>query len=559
MKRNIQYVCMAILLVFASCTEDFFDDKGKKGELDESTFYSSILGLGQATIAAYTPLSMGYDYDLYGMVLGSIASDDADAGGQNSADQPDMQSIDLFNQNSSNKFLKSFWAYGYKGIYYSNLVIGHGENFLREQNPEESSPVYRYLGEAYFLRALYYFNLNIYFGGVPILLEESVGDVDVYNNTGRSTVSQTFEQIKSDLIKAKDLLLSREETDALDLGRATKEAAWALLAKTYLYESSYAKNYSSDSRFAGCVQHYDSVYFYAELVINSPSQQLVGLDGETYPTAYSENTPAYKYIFTVEGDNCPESVFEVQYQFDPVKEWINSKGNAINIFASPRNYKTRSGRPSSIGGFGFNCPTQDLLNEFETGDPRLKYSISQNGDSIYIAKGGDPKTLAYEPIHFGSSPTGMFSRKQEVHPNHFWLIKGSDNNDGPTNHRIIRMADVYLMAAEAYLEDGEMELALNYLNMVRQRARNSGTSGNPAALASVSLSDIVHERRVEFAMEDSRFTDLVRWRLAGITLNGKMRGSSEVLVFVEGKHEFFPIHNDNILSSNGKIVQNPGY
>jgi hypothetical protein len=107
--------------------------------------------------------------------------------------------------------------------------------------------------------------------------------------------------------------------------------------------------------------------------------------------------------------------------------------------------------------------------------------------------------------------------------------------------RVIRYADVLLMASESALETGQDVLALEYMNMVRTRARNSGNTGVPVNLASLTFDDIVHERAVELAMEGHRFFDLMRWGLAWQHLNGLyVSGFDSTMVFETGIDEFFP-------------------
>ena len=135
---------------------------------------------------------------------------------------------------------------------------------------------------------------------------------------------------------------------------------------------------------------------------------------------------------------------------------------------------------------------------------------------------------------------------------------GHPGNDTPTqwahHRRLIRYADVLLMAAEALNENGKPADALVYLNQVRNRARG----GNNSVLPDVTITDksqlrikILHERRHELAMEGHRFWDLVR--------TGNASGVLGPLGFVTGKHELLPIHQSEIDISQGSLTQNPNY
>lgn len=131
------------------------------------------------------------------------------------------------------------------------------------------------------------------------------------------------------------------------------------------------------------------------------------------------------------------------------------------------------------------------------------------------------------------------------------------------NVHVIRYADVVLMASEAAYMTGDKTKALQYINLVRKRARNSGSTGYPKDLTNVSLTDIIHERRLELACEGHRFFDLVRWNLATKFLNRKLADSTQV-VFASPQNDFFPIPENgiglnvrNIKVNNSYICPNP--
>ncbi|MCK9206051.1 MAG: RagB/SusD family nutrient uptake outer membrane protein, partial [Salinivirgaceae bacterium] len=164
-------------------------------------------------------------------------------------------------------------------------------------------------------------------------------------------------------------------------------------------------------------------------------------------------------------------------------------------------------------------------------------------------------------IAFNNLPTGTISRKYECSPDEFTFGANDTYGEGPMNIRLIRYADIILMAAEAAYEEGDNGKALDYVNLVRQRARNSGETGYPESLSVLSFEDIVHERRLELAMETSRYFDLVRWNLAEKFINGitlASMGDGLEVNFIKGKHEFFPIPQRELQKAPG-LVQYPGW
>ena len=216
-------------------------------------------------------------------------------------------------------------------------------------------------------------------------------------------------------------------------------------------------------------------------------------------------------------------------------------------------------------GWGLNTPTYNLAAEYETGDPRKKISVVTDADTIEIDPGGAGVTILRRAAPSYASPTMMNNQKYDPEPDE-WVIRSFFR--GPLDIKMFRYADVLLLAAEAALEPAVNQpgKATEYVNMIRTRARNSGNTGIPADLASVTLDDIIHERRIELAFEAHRFFDIVRWGIAYERLNGLYRAtdtlgglSGSPIEFLVGRSEFFPIPDEEIILSKGAIKQNPGY
>lgn len=376
----------------------------------------------------------------------------------------------------------------------------------------------RLQGEVKFLRALHYFYLVRTFGDVP-LIERPLG-IDERNLTRESTVT-IYAFIERELVEAMDMLPLKSQYRQVDLGRATKGAAQGLLSKVYLYQEKFAEAY----------QH-------SEAVVNSGEYSL---------------TPDYADIFTRANEHGSESVFEITF--------------AENDQRSNPTYHAISQRSRNVfSGWGLNGPTMDLLQSFEPGDPRIIHTFTFHGD---ISEGETHNNAGYD------NPDEMHSRKA-FKPR---SLIGNSANDGE-NFRVLRYAEILLINAEAANEMGQAQDALNSLNTVRARARNSSTTDrhrsfinytleNPAVSVpditetdQTLLRDIIwRERRVELALEGDRFYDLVRQGRAGKVMRAF---SSKYNVdkgggFVDGVHERFPIPQDEIDRTAGIIQQNPGY
>jgi hypothetical protein len=239
--------------------------------------------------------------------------------------------------------------------------------------------------------------------------------------------------------------------------------------------------------------------------------------------------PNYEALFRIANENSVESVFEIQAKYEPG-----------NCDVSNSQYSQVQGvRGSQGGGWGFNVPTQDLVNAYEPGDPRKDATIIFRGE---ITPQGDAIPTD------GDNP--MYNQKSYV-PFSTWI---ECNEGAEQNIRVIRYAEVLLMNAEAANELGNTAQALTSLNMVRARARG----GNDAVLPDVTTTNqdelrakIWHERHVELAMEFDRFFDLVRQGRAPEVLGPKG--------FKAGVNEVWPIPQNEIDLSAGVLTQNPGY
>jgi hypothetical protein len=202
-------------------------------------------------------------------------------------------------------------------------------------------------------------------------------------------------------------------------------------------------------------------------------------------------------------------------------------------------------------GWGFNRPSLNLQNAFEPGDPRLQSTVIYLGeviDGVTISGSGDTPDVTYAP---GSSTDiiEIESYNQKV-----WTPGVNVDSQNGHNRRLLRYADVLLIAAEALNENGKTPQALQYLNQVRTRARE----GNLDILPDITQTNkellrnlILQERRVELALEEHRFWDLVRTNKAAEVLGP--------LGFQAGKHELLPIPQTERDLAGENLEQNPNY
>jgi len=506
LKRNIIIYSLAAASM-ASCGKKFLQ-KEPLASIVQENFYKTTQDLESAINAAYDPL--GWETDRTGsyysnaFFFGDVMSDDAVKGGGSEGDQGNWNALEQFVGNPSLVEISLPWQRFYTGIYRSNLVI---ENTPSSQADEATKN--RILGEAKFLRAYYHFELVKHFGDVPLVTK--VLTVDEFN-LSRTPKSQVYAQIEIDLGEAVNLLPAKGGVVA---GKATKGAAQALLARAQMYQT-----LENPGKWADVLAN-------AEAVIGSNLYDL---------------EPNFEDACTIATENGKESVFEVQHAVnmagqggDNGSSW--TRGNEGTL----QNTMTR-GRAN--GGWGFNCPSKNLLDSMKLlNDTRLSATIIQNGDSVL----GVPYSI--DPSAYPM--TGTQSRKyieSDKIPN---MLNVSD---GPSNLRIIRFADVLLMAAEAANQvTTDTARIYQHLNRVRRRAKM------PIITEPYNRDKIRNliwvERRMELAMEGHRFFDIVRQGRAARLLKNTPEGTK----FREGVNEVFPIPQTEIDVSKGKLSQNPGY
>ncbi|MBN2745823.1 MAG: RagB/SusD family nutrient uptake outer membrane protein [Bacteroidales bacterium] len=371
----------------------------------------------------------------------SITSDDADKGSTINDTGTDKKKLDELKWEASDISFQDIWKSRYDGIYRANVAI----HYLEQLSLDESTKN-RLLGEAKFLRALFYFDLVRCFGGVPIVTSMiDINDNQTINSVifVRKSQQETYQQIEADLLDAIQKLPLKSEYASTDLGRATKGAAQGLLAKAYLYQ-----------------QKWSNAAFMAGEVINSNQYQLMA---------------DVSHVWREIGENGSESLYEVQATLTKgIQSYTDVQG--------PR------GTPDL--GWGFNTPSLSLVNSFDTNDLRLKAAV------MFV-----PSTLwdGYQTSTSWTNPRYNYKAYQSS------IAESWNGNKSETakNLRILKFSDIILIKAESELQLGNQSEALGLINSLRFRA------GLPDR-NSITLQDIYNERRWEMAMEHDRWFDLVR-------------------------------------------------
>jgi hypothetical protein len=483
---------LVLFLVTPGCKK--FLQKDPQGLLTEDQFPTSASDALLATNAAYAQVRDWY-YNSGGYPILDIMSDDARKGSNPSDQASTVGPYDYFGITPTSDGLDRWWTSLYVGVRRANVIIEKVPPISMDETLKS-----RYIGEAKFLRALFYFDFVRAWGGVPL-----VTTTDPPLGLARADTNQVYALILSDLQSAINSLPESYQQSS-DVGRATKWAAEALLARVSLFRHNFV-----------------DAETYAMNVINSGKYSL---------------EPVYINANGINGNNGVESVFEVgALEVENQDAGGDQYGNTQGVRGTPNK------------GWGFNRPSMDFRHSFEAGDPRYKGTVINLNDTIDgIVILGDAQTPDVTLDTKGDTiEVECYSRK-------VWVPGSTTTSNWGLHRRLIRYADVLLMAAEALNENGKPTEALTYLNMVRARARQ----GNPNILPDITTTDqsqlrdiIFNERRHELGLEGFRFWDLVR--------TGRAPAILGPLGFVTGKNEVLPIPQSEIDLSQGSLVQNPNY
>ncbi|MBS1733024.1 MAG: RagB/SusD family nutrient uptake outer membrane protein [Bacteroidetes bacterium] len=502
-KQTMVVILLAVptVLLFSGCKK-FLDRKPLLATVDDlqvGALDGSVLGLyGAVRNSAADPYCGDGFENIPWVAMNGFRSDDAEIVADPGASAW-HQTYDLF------QYTKDDWG---AGLYWDKHVVFIGLcnsalDLAEKGNYTDPASIIN-VAEARFWRAYAYFDMVRTYGEVPIYDYPIVNPSD--NNKEKSTVAEVYSFINDDLTYAEEHLPLVWE--AKFAGRLTSGAAKTMHAKVLLYQ-----------------QQWGPALALCKDVMNS--------------NQYSLFAP-YWQIFKKDGELCSESIFEIQ-----ASKTANDGNTYWSRLGQCQGVRGASGTNWDLG-WGWNTPSPALVASYESGDARKDATILYSGQSD-----GGSSTGGYGNTVPNLSNALYWNKKVYNNYNDYLAAGlGTPNNEAQNtfvNHRVLRYADVKLMAAEAANEIGGGSNgtdAAGWVNEVRTRAGLSSISFvNQAQMRDV----IKQERRVEFAMEFERFFDLVRW------------GDAETVLAPLGyqhKHRFYPIPN-SALSSNTLLVQNP--
>lgn len=523
-------IAAGLLAGLSSCSSEL--DIKPTAEL-ESEYFETELRIQEGVGACYAAMA-----NMYGPLLGNgsgihelmllpgddITNQDASKGATEA----------FAGLTSSNGQVSTYWSRHYQMIYRCNFI-------LEKIEEEEVKAVYTTSGlfeinkgEILFLRSWCNYRLWDFFRKAPLQDKRirTIAEAILPPTEGFQLLDRAIEDLE-----LAATLLPEEEYWPLETerGRAFNESAYGLLVKCYTLRAR-CNNASSDD-YQKAITAFEKI----------KTRQLVH---------FAENFD-YRY------ENNKESLFEYQasHATEQDNAWLdNNFGGGVGQMGAMYHYWTSHWGNYESGIYG---PTKKLMDAFEREDPRKEYTFANYTTNVY----GDVSVPAEPWAKFDG-----YQFMKYVTPGRCWFEK-SWGISSTNNTRLIRYADVKLLAAEAYLKTGNQVKALQQVNDIRERARRSTEEGNvstaPANLAVVSMQTIMAERFLELAGEEGiRWTDLRSWHTAGyINLSGwsakdfGYNHDEKNFEFEVPKHLLFPIPQSE-LNTNPLMMaagNNPGY
>ncbi|WPU91205.1 RagB/SusD family nutrient uptake outer membrane protein [Mucilaginibacter sabulilitoris] len=506
---NIKLFCLVALFALGSCKKDFLEQSNPDA-LNISKSFKTENDVLLAVNGCYALLRSGNTIGEGSDLWTDQRSDDTGTNdNQSNAGEP--FGFNNFSLVPTNSYLFSHWSAMYAVIANCNIVLSNIDK-VTFAKPETKQ---KYKAEAEFIRALIYFHMVREWGDVPLVTKQFTDPDEVTANTGRNPQAAVYAQIITDLKDAVNSPLPATQATGT-IGRISLAAVNTLLGQVYLTMATTidAANKTADlnSALASLTAAYNSKTF-----------------GQLKDIPYTD-------VFDVaKKSTCPELIWQiVNIQGDPnyysgIAASSQAKGETINSL-------------KTSGGAGYNV-THDLVNDYEANDPRGAFSIKFANDATV-------KDWFVTKFRDASSGAGT-------------------NGYGGNDWILMRYADVILMLAEVNMYLGNNGAAIQYLDMVRDRA------GMPTYEVSSQNVDyakkyptlklaILHERRVELAFEHHRLFDLLRTfttdeLVAYFHSKNQADFGSALLTNFTTKDRYFPIPFNETKLNPAKMYQNPGY
>jgi len=589
MKRTIKLLSIAILfgslLMIYSCSDEFLT-KEPPG-VAAGTVIQTPEGVEALLIGVYERMQNG-NQSMFGAAMTSDwtysggCSDDAYKG-TSAGDQSNFNLLERYEALPNNPYLENRWNACYDGVARANVVLDFLTLTQAGPTPIAAARATQIEAEAKFLRAWFHFQATKIFENIPyIKTTAELGELapeDVPNT------DPGWDGIEADLQFAIDNLPEAKYNN--EAGRATKWAAMAFKAQAHMYQN--------------------------ELTLAKPLLEAIIASGKF------SLVPEYEWNFDMTHENNAESIFELQCSTTATAH------SAVN--GSGCNFHQKG--PASCGGWGFYQPSRNLFDAFQVDadglpvlDPAQRVHLATDM-GIGSGEPFTPTTAALDPrVDFIIARRGVDYLGWGIHPGNDWVRE--QNNGGPfytkifmhkkseqslnlngtgfyngKNFRTMRYASILLWRAEVAVADGDLDLARDLVNEIRNRAKNSTpvmgfcssdiVDANavvdwnaPAANYSIepysdvagaypfdnatnAIKAIQEETRLEFACQNHRYFDLRRWGILAPTLNAYLADDVTFRTFLQGatfnatEDDYWPLPQSQMDLQKGVLTQDSSY
>lgn len=512
--KRILITILVFTVLLGSCSDDFIE-RSSLTQIANDNFWKSEADAFLALNAVYSTFQTRTLYG--GSLNGTQGIPGYDNLGDNAFNQFKFEGPGRYMEGTidpTNNFFNSLWTNSYQGIARVNSVIENiqiiSEDLILPDTKNEL------LGQAYFLRAMFYFNLSVYYEAAPLILAtQSLEDAFVAKNTYAEITAQVIEDLK-------EAINSLPETQD-QFGYATKGAALGLLARVQLYNKQY------DGEFG----------------VLSLTQKVMGLGYALHPS--------YGELFSPAAEQSSEVLFSIRFLRGD--DTSNGENFTATFLGTPK--VDQRPMPNLVNDYyctdGLPITSSPLYNPTDKGlnrDPRANASIYFKGD-VFLTD--------VNKVFPGNGPTKFGMRK--------YIRQSADAEGNPVfgegsqDFYVIRYADILLMRAEAMAETGDVGAATALINQIRSRVGMPNVEDVEGTVSQPEMIEIVrHERRIELALEGLRFMDLKRW---GTIEEAYQRAIADPVgpynpQYLGGKSEVFPIPQNEI-DVNPLLEQHPDW
>lgn len=466
MRKSKLYIAAAAALLFnlTSCSDSFLTEEPSSSVVIDG-YYDTYAHILESAVAAYDPMHW-YDYFSGWAPLNLVwdsMGDDIYVGGSSTTDQMQIHLISQYRSDPTNN-IGGAWTGSYSGVNRSIRLIDNATNSSLITEEQRNL----FVAEGHALRAWYYLVLWKTWGNVPYY-EENLKEPYLAR---QYKADELYDAVVTDLENVLDSKVLPMNQPAEWKGRMTQAAAAMIYADYVMYQG-------DKTRYGKALQ-------YMKDIIESHEYDLVSAEE----------------LWDVTNEWNKEIIFDVNYiAKGGERTWGSANapgGTVLPAMIGVDGFSSNEESPEFSSGWGFGTVSKEVYDAYDEGDARRDLSIL-NMDKYIKDKAAEGYKVSYGGRY---QNTGYFLRKYLPRPGGNEGALGDADLNWDYNLHLYRYAETLLNAAELALETGDVPTAQGYYDLVRDRAKVNHKT--------VSIDNLIDERRLEFVGEGKRYFDLVR-------------------------------------------------